>query len=63
MDQEVAEDFEEAVVASEEARAEADFTAVVSTEEASTVAGTTDLFSAVGGLALDIMVAVDALAD
>lgn len=64
MDQEAAEDFEAAAVASEEARAEADFTAVAaSTEEASTVAGTTDRFSAVGDLALDIMVAVDALAD
>ena len=64
VDQEVAEDFEEAVAASEEARAEADFTAVAaSTEEASMAVGTTDRFSAVGGLALDIMVAVDALAD
>lgn len=60
----MAEDFEAAAVASEEARAEADFTAeAASTEEASTVAGTTDRFSAVGALALDIMAAVAALAD
>ena len=57
VDQEVAGDFEAA-------RAEADFTAeAASTEAASTVAGTTDRFSAVGALALDIMAAVDALAD
>lgn len=55
----MAEDFEAAAVASEEARAEADSTAVA----ASTVAGTTDRFSAVGDLALDIMAAVAALAD
>lgn len=64
MDQEAAEDFEAVAVASEEARAEADFTAVaVSTEEASTVAGTTDRFSAVGALALATTAAVAALAD
>ena len=64
VDQEVAGDFEAAAVASEEARAEADFTAeAASTEEASTVVGTTDLFSAVGGLALATMAAVAALAD
>lgn len=60
----MAEDFEAAAVASEEARAEADSTAVAaSMEAASTVAGTTDRFSAVGALALDIMAAVAALAD